>query len=393
MPRRAATTTARGPGRARVLAGFAALGAFWGPWGAALPAVQDGAGADDGQLGLALLLIGLGALGSMRLTGTLVDRVGGRATPWTIAALAAAAPLPALARSPGQLAAALLALGAASGAMDVAINADGVAEEEASGRPVLNLAHAAFSIAVVAGSLAAGGLRALGGGATLVLGLAGVAVLAVALVLARGAGSWSRADSPRDDADARRLGLPGWLVLIGVLCAVAYWVENAWQSWGAVHLERDLDATAGISALGPAAFASAAAAGRLAGQRLIGAIGGRALIATGAAVAAAGTLLAATAATVAIGVAGILIAGLGTSVCAPTLISMAGAAAPARLRGAAVATVTTIAYLGFLLGPAAVGGLATATDLPTSLTAVAGLAAALCLAAAMLPLARTPARG
>ena len=393
MPRRAATTTARGPGRARVLAGFAALGAFWGPWGAALPAVQDGAGADDGQLGLALLLIGLGALGSMRLTGTLVDRVGGRATPWTIAALAAAAPLPALARSPGQLAAALLALGAASGAMDVAINADGVAEEEASGRPVLNLAHAAFSIAVVAGSLAAGGLRALGGGATLVLGLAGVAVLAVALVLARGAGSWSRADSPRDDADARRLGLPDWLVLIGVLCAVAYWVENAWQSWGAVHLERDLDATAGISALGPAAFASAAAAGRLAGQRLIGAIGGRALIATGAAVAAAGTLLAATAATVAIGVAGILIAGLGTSVCAPTLISMAGAAAPARLRGAAVATVTTIAYLGFLLGPAAVGGLATATDLPTSLTAVAGLAAALCLAAAMLPLARTPARG
>lgn len=392
MPRRAATTTARGPGRARVLAGFAALGAFWGPWGAALPAVQEGAGADDGQLGLALLLIGLGALGSMRLTGTLVDRVGGRATPWTIAALAAAAPLPALARSPGQLAAALLVLGAASGAMDVAINADGVAEEGASGRPVLNLAHAAFSMAVVAGSLAAGGLRALGGGATLVLGLAGLVVLGVALALARGAGSWSARRSPRE-AGTQRLGLPGWLVLIGVLCAVAYWVENAWQSWGAVHLERDLDATAGISALGPAAFASAAAAGRLAGQRLIGAIGGRALIAAGAAVAAAGTAIAATAATVAIGIAGILIAGLGTSVCAPTLISMAGAAAPAHLRGAAVATVTTIAYLGFLLGPAAVGGLATATDLPTSLTAVAGLAAALCLAAAMLPLGRSSGRG
>jgi len=58
-----------------------------------------------------------------------------------------------------------------------------------------------------------------------------------------------------------------------------------------------------------------------------------------------------------------------------------------------VATVTTIAYLGFLLGPAAVGGLATATDLPASLTAVAGLAAALCLAAAMLPLPRSLGRG
>jgi hypothetical membrane protein len=29
--------------------------------------------------------------------------------------------------------------------------------------------------------------------------------------------------------------LPGWLLLFGGLGAVAYWIENAWQSWGAVH--------------------------------------------------------------------------------------------------------------------------------------------------------------
>ena len=60
-------------GRVRVLGGFAAFGAFWGAWGATLPAIQSHAGVDDGQLGVALLFIGAGALVAMRGAGTLVD--------------------------------------------------------------------------------------------------------------------------------------------------------------------------------------------------------------------------------------------------------------------------------------------------------------------------------
>jgi hypothetical protein len=383
---------ARGPGRARVLAGFAALGAFWGAWGAVLPAVQHGARASDAELGLALLLVGLGALGTMRATGALIDRLGAATTAFTVAAVGLAALLPGLARSPAQLALALLVVGAASGAMDVAINAEGVHEEEASGRPVLNLAHAAFSGTVVAASLLAGALRAAGAGAEIVLATAGAVVLAIAAGLASSRGG-AAAPRPRHAADRGRLGTPSWLLLLGALCALAYWVENAWQSWSAVHLEHDLDASAGVSALGPAVFASAATAGRLAGQRLVGALGDRALIAAGATVAAAGTALAATAPGVAIGLAGILLAGAGTSVCAPTIISLAGAAAPTEYRGAAVSTVTTIAYLGFLVGPAAVGGIAGLTDLSTSLTVVAGLAVVLALGAVLVPLPARRARG
>jgi MFS family permease len=376
-----------GPGRTRVLAGFAALGAFWGAWGAVLPAVQRSAHASDAELGIALLLVGAGALGSMRATGAVIDRLGARTTAVTVAALGAAAFLPGLASSPAQLALALLVLGAASGAMDVAINAEGVLEEEASGRPVLNLAHASFSGAVVAASLLAGALRAAGAGAQLVLVLAGAAVLAIAAALSRGGAAIARPQRAPG-----RLGAPGWLLLLGALCALAYWVENAWQSWSAVHMDRDLGASAGVSALGPAAFASAAALGRLAGQRLVTRIGDRRLIAGGAAVAAAGTALAATAPGVPTGLLGIVIAGLGTSVCAPTIISLAGAAAPPELRGAAVSTVTTIAYLGFLVGPAAVGGVASATDLQTSLTVVAGLAAVLAVVVALAPLPRRRSR-
>src|SRR5215211_7410209 len=172
-------------GRVRVLGGFAAFGAFWGAWGAALPAVQAHAGVDDGQLGVALLFIGAGALVSMRVAGTLVDRWGAAALPATMAAFGAAAALPGVASSAAGLSATLFVLGVGSGAVDVAINAEGTRYETATGRPILSLAHGTFSACVVAGSLATGALRAADAGAELVLGLVGIVVVAIALGLSR----------------------------------------------------------------------------------------------------------------------------------------------------------------------------------------------------------------
>ena len=55
---------------------FAAFGAFWGVWGASVPRVQDQAGVSDGELGLALLFVGAGALPAMLLVGRALDRWG-----------------------------------------------------------------------------------------------------------------------------------------------------------------------------------------------------------------------------------------------------------------------------------------------------------------------------
>ena len=356
-------------GRVRVLGGFAAFGAFWGAWGAALPAVQSHAGVDDGQLGVALLCIGGGALLSMRLAGTLVDRWGAVALPITMAAFGAAAALPGLATSTVGLSATLLALGAGSGAVDVAINAEGTRSETATGRPILSLAHGTFSGCVVAGSLATGGLRAAGAGAELVLGLVGGVVVAVAIGL-----WWAPAAGSIVPTRASLRHLPRILVVLGVLCALAFFVENAWQSWGAVHLESDLDASPALGSLAPALFAGAAAASRLGGHALVGRFDEIAIMRAGATAGAAGTLVAATAPVAALALVGIVIAGAGISICAPILFSLAGRSADDAVRGAAVSIVTTIAYLGFLIGPAVVGLLADATTLRAALAAAAGIA-------------------
>jgi hypothetical protein len=358
-------------GRLRAVGGFGVFGVFWGAWGAALPAVQAHAGVSDGQLGVALLFIGAGALASMRVAGTIVDRWGPPALPAALAAFAAASAVPGLARSTVALCAALLVLGATSGAVDVAINAEGV-RSESRGRPVMSLAHGTFSACVVAGSLMAGALRASGAGAELVLGLVGAVALGAAGVLSRVPAEGGTFPS----AGSTLRNVPRRLAVLGALCALAFFVENAWQSWGALHLEADLGASPGLGSLAPALFAAAAATSRFGGHGLTGRVGEVPLLRAGAALGAAGTLLAAVAPSAALALAGIVIAGGGVSICAPVLLSLAGRSVDEAVRGAAVSIVTTIAYLGFVVGPATVGLLADATSLSASLASV-GLVALL----------------
>ena len=168
--------------------------------------------------------------------------------------------------------------------------------------------------------------------------------------------------------------VPRWLIVLGCLGALAFWIESAWQNWGSVHLERTLDAAPATSSLAPALFAASMTAGRLAGNTLVERWSERAVLVAGSLVAAGGTAIAAAAPSAAIALAGILVAGAGCSVLAPTVISVAGRAARPHERATVVGSVVTLMYLGFLAGPAAVGAVAQLETLRVSLGAVAGLA-------------------
>ncbi|GAA2799413.1 MFS transporter [Kribbella solani] len=374
----------------RTAIGFSVFGLFWGAWGAILPAVRSGAGVSDAGLGVALLMIGLGALVSMRFTGYLIDRYGAVVLPAVTVLFALCGVLPALAGSAVTLSIALLLLGATSGAMDVAINATGSQAESVAGRPVMNLAHGLFSVAVVVASLSTAALRATGAAALPVLAGTAVVIIIAALtvLIPRGTSTTRPTETVKavsEKPTRRKLGrLEGALLMFGVLCALAYVVENAWQSWSAVHLDTSLHAAPGLASSAPAVFAAAAATGRFAGNALLKRVRPVQLLVAGGCIAAVGSLIASLADQPWSALVGIGVAGLGTSVCAPTIIGMAGAWAGPERRAGAISVVTTIAYLGFLLGPAAVGAAASLWTLPTALSAVAVLAV---VVAALAPVA------
>jgi MFS family permease len=66
---------------------------------------------------------------------------------------------------------------------------------------------------------------------------------------------------------------------------------------------------------------------------------------------------------VAVALVGFSSAGLGIAVAAPTLFGIAGREASEQAKGSALATVTTVAYLGFLFGAPIVGWISGATSL------------------------------
>jgi MFS family permease len=369
---------ARGP-----LLAFAAFGAFWGAWAAVLPGVRTETGASEAELGAALLFVAVGALPAMLATGVLVNRVGPRLGP-ALLVFAATVTLPGLAGSVPALAAALAVVGAASGALDVIANAAVASLEATTGRRLMQAAHALFSAGLVAGSVTAGLARE--AGVSPLHALLGAAA-AVVLVAAASRGT---APAPRAERRSSRPVLSPALVLLGVLCAVAFVVESGVESWSAVFLEDELGASPATSGFGPGSFAAAMALGRLSGHVLGARVGDRVLMAAGAAVAAMGVLLASAAPGPLLALAGFALAGAGISVAAPIFFGTAGRVAGNAEQGGAVATVTTISYLGFLTGPPLMGGVAGTLGLRAAwvvLAAVAGLLAAAVLTLA-LPLRR-----
>jgi MFS family permease len=360
---------------------FAAFGSFWGVWGASVPRVQHQAGIGDGQLGLALLFVGAGALPAMLLAGRALDRWGLKVAAVVIAALGGVgAGLALTAVNLASLCVGLAFVGATSGAADVAMNAVAGRAEKIASRPVITRAHGIFSSLVVLASLASG----LASAASLPLAVPFTAVAVLSLVAGASllktlpAGVTARQHDRIRAADpapfGRREIVP--FLLIGVLGALAFASENGHQSWSAVFAHDELHAGAGLSAVAPAVFAGTVAITRFSIGGLKAAHARTAVLA-GALAAAVGAAVIAAAPTLFIAGLGLAAAAAGTAVLFPTLLGVVSRNVDESRRGRATSVVTTVSYLGFLVGPVYVGLWADAVGLRGAMLAVAALAVGL----------------
>jgi MFS family permease len=341
--------------RARGLAAaFAVFGLFWGAWAACLPAIQKQTGASEAQLGLALLCVALAALPAMLAAGRLADLFGARLVPIGLVLFGAAATLPGLARSFLQLVLLMLAVGATTGLLDIAINAHASRLEAVRRVRVMDGLHAAFSFGVLVGGIGTGLLRRAGGHPSWILGSVGVVVAFTAFT--------NRDTSLPPAAAPRRAPIARPLLVVGLVLALAFIVESGLEGWSALFLERVLDSSPAVSGLGPGLFAGAMATGRVLAQRVErSSVPGRMLFAGLAA--AAGLVLVATAQHPLAALAGMVVAGAGLALSAPTLFGLAGRLGGEGGRGSALSTVAILGYLGFLAGPALIGAVSGASSL------------------------------
>jgi MFS family permease len=370
--------------RFAITAVFALNGAFFATFSARLPAIQHRTGISEGELGLALLCAMIGLLSVQLVAGALVSRFGSRPVVLGGALGYALGLLPvALSTSFGALALSMFLIGVASGPLDVAMNVHGLTIEQTLGRPILSGLHAAFSFGALGGA-AAGGIVA-DAGVGVVPHFALVAALGVALAIVL----WAFLLPPSADAvpEGPRFARPTRaLALVGLFAICAVLAEGAVSNWSAVYLENEVGAGEGIAAASLAAFSLGMGIGRLTGDRLSAALGPATLARAGASLAAIAIAIALLADAPLIAIGGFAVGGLGLAALFP--LALRAAAERGDGAGPAVAAVSAMAYVGFIAGPPAIGGLAELVGLRAALVlVVACLAAAAVLAGAV----RTPA--
>ena len=355
---------------------FLMIGVGIAVWAPLVPDAKARLGLDDAQLGTLLLGLGIGGLLALPLAGPLVQWRGPRAVMLG-AGLAFCALLPALALAPSPLllAGALVLLGACTGAVDIAMNAQAAAVESATGRTLMSGFHGAYSVGGMLGSLTITVLLSQGVAPAWCAGLLG-AGCAVALVVRAGSMLPGAAD-----AGAQRLVLPrGRLAALGALCFIAFLLEGTILDWSGVFIRFVLGQDAARAGLGFAALSVAMAAGRLSGDAIVRRFAPVPVLVAGSALACAGFALAAWWHSLAAFMIGCGLIGLGVANMVPILFSAAGRT-PKMAAGAAIAAVATPGYAGLLAGPVAVGWVAEATSLPAAFAGLALLAALVGVAA------------
>lgn len=372
---------------------FCVNGILYASWVSRIPAARDALAIGEKKLGLVLLGAAVGALLAFRVAGRLIARFSSRTVTWVAASvLCFALPLLGFMTSVVGLTMTLLLVGAASGLMDVGMNAHGVEVEKRLGRPIFSSLHGIFSLGGLLG--AALGALVAGRGISMRTHLVAISVALFAVVLSQGR-RLLREDMPvrvevsAEEAEAHvRAAEPGRtlasstqarseattaLLGLGAIAFCSSLGEGAMADWTGIYLQDVLHSTAGVAALGYAAYSLAMLTGRFAGDRVTARLGEQRVVRTAGLFVTIGLSCALASPVRVLFFAGVIATGLGLSVLVPVVFRAAGRL-PGLAPGAALARIATLSYGGFLIGPPAIGFLAEHFSLRLGLASIVVLA-------------------
>jgi len=365
-------TLSRATHRAAVGVLFFLQGICFASWASRIPAIQQKLGISEAGLGAVLFAIPLGQLLTLPLSGWAVARKGSRQVVlYAMASYALVLVALGWAGSVWQLVPALVLFGAAGNFSNIAVNTQAVSVERLYDKPVMAAFHGMWSLA----GFTAAALGSFLNGRGVVPGWHFLLILVVVLAALAASFKSTVPQDPPTDPDAPLFVLPDKELLgLGAIAFCALICEGAMFDWSGVYFKKVLAVRPGQVGNGYAAFMSTMALGRFGADWLAGRLGARRVIQLSGVLTATGLLVAVALPTYWPALLGFLLVGFGTSSVVPLVYSAAGKS-KTMSAGMALAAVSTVGFLGFLLGPPIIGLVAGASSLRVSfcLIAVMGL--------------------
>ncbi|MEP3279948.1 MAG: MFS transporter [Stappiaceae bacterium] len=364
---------------------FFVNGIVFASWATNIPFIQSNYGLTEFQIGAVLLAMATGAIVFMLLTGWLTRIIGSRAMSMISTLMFPAAMVWVFGASDfTHFMVGVILLGAANGSMDVAMNQQAASHEKARARPIMSSLHGCFSIGALVGSLLTFGTIALGGTPVqqsfLVLCLVGALAIALFPNLIPG--------EQRSLARDHRLAPSGLrnkkLWIFGSLSFLTMLSEGAVADWSAIYLIEYTGVDADTAALGFGAYALLTIVARFSGDGLSNTLGHRAIIILSGSLTMFGIIVVLGTPLLYLQFLGFGLLGMGLANLIPVIFSNSaklGTVHP----GTGIAFVSVCGYSGFLLGPAAIGGLSPLIGLDGALLIVVAAGLVAILAASAFP--------
>ena len=341
------------------------MGLCFATWASRIPAIKTALHLSEGELGSILFAVPVGQLIAMPFSGKLVTRYGShKVLAFSLLFYVLGMISLGLATDGWQLAMGLFAYGLFGNFCNIAVNTQGVYTEGLFKKTLMGSFHGSWSLAGFVGALI--GLIMLSFNISTVVHFSIMAVL-IMIILFLNYNFLIKVKSKKEIKEEKKgFSTPDsnliWLGIIGFCCMAS---EGIMFDWSGVYFKEIVKAPGALVILGYTSFMVMMAIGRFVGDSLIHKYGSKRILQISGIAISFGLFLAVIFPYLIPCTLSFMIVGIGVSSVVPTVYSLAGKNTTVTT-SVALTIVSSVSFLGFLMGPPLIGYIAELTSLKYS---------------------------
>ena len=343
-------------------------GLIFASWASRIPDIKTSLSLSDGDLGKILFAIPTGQLSMMLISGYAVTKFGSRKIlPLSILLYAIALLLIAIPNGSGTIFLVLLFFGTAANIVNIALNTQACGLEALYQRNIMASFHGLWSLGGFLGGIVGAVLAQ--AGYSILTHFAFIAVVSVMMALIVGKNLISDSSTAKsNDGESRkrliRFDLP--LILLGLIGFAGMFCEGTMFDWSSVYFATVIKPEGAFIRLGYIASMGTMTLGRFIADRFVYRYQAPKVLTFCGLLITSGLLLATAFPNLIVATLGFMLIGLGVSSIVPICYSESG-----RLQNipasVAITIVSSISFIGFMIGPPLMGLLSEATNLRVAL--------------------------
>ncbi|MDB5151163.1 MAG: transporter [Mucilaginibacter sp.] len=352
--------------RIAVGAMFFMAGLSFSSWASRIATVQQTLGLSDAGLGAVLFALPVGLMCSLPFSGWIITKIGSKKL--VIAALlvySVALVSLGLAQNTFQLIICLLCFGFASNSVNIAVNTQAVATEQLYQRPIMAFFHGLWSLAGFTGAGIGTFMIAKG-----VIPFHHFSLMLIVIAIGVAVAARYLKDDKVTDTGPVFVMPDKSLIKLGVIAFCSMICEGAMFDWSVIYFKKVVLAPEALVGIGFTTFMFTMAGGRFVADWFAHKFGLKRTLQVSGSLTATGLLIAVAFPYVYTAMAGFLLVGAGVSSVVPMVYSAAGKS-KTMSPGVALAAVSTIGFMGFLIGPPVIGFIAGIATLRASFILIA----------------------